>query len=66
MCGLLLLFCCLLLLAQFVDKQLHTLRVEIRKRIFAAKIQIVPEPLFIILVAGLWDSPFSQDGLIKR
>ncbi len=65
-CSMPLLCLCLLLFPQFVDKQLHSFRLGIRKRVLAAKVKIIPEPLFILCVAGIRNRPFFEDGLIER
>ncbi len=66
MCSMPLLCLCLLLFPQFVDKQLHLFRLGSRKRVLAAKVKIIPEPLFILRVAGIRNRPFFEDGLIER
>ena len=64
--GLLLLFGRLILFPQFFDEQPHMFRSGIRKRIFAAEIEIIPEPLPIIGVARNGNRPQFKDGFIGR
>ncbi len=46
--GLVLLFLGLVLFSQFFDEQTHMFRSGIRKRVFTAEIEIIPEPLRVI------------------
>lgn len=61
MCGMLLLFRSLLHFPQSVDKHLHAFRLVIRKRVLATKVTIIPEPLFMLRVAGIRNRPLLED-----
>ena len=63
---LLLLFGRLILFLQFFDKQTHMFRFGIRKRVFTAEVEIIPQPLPVILAAGNRHRPFFQNGLELR
>lgn len=50
------------LFPQFLDKHAHMLRLGSRKRIFAAEVKVIPQPLPVIRVTRDRDRPLLKNG----